>query len=47
MGAAKLGRPEFLTMARAAFTPSLGGTFDATDFIKQNTAPLPAQKGQS
>jgi dethiobiotin synthetase len=47
MGAAKLGRPEFLTMARAAFTLSLGGTFDATDFIKQNAAPLPDQKGQS
>jgi dethiobiotin synthetase len=45
MGASRLHRPLFLALARAAFTPSMGGTFDAPDFIQQNSAPLPSLKG--
>ena len=44
MGAARLRRQIFLAMARGALSPSLGGNFDAQDFIRRNSAPLPTRK---
>jgi dethiobiotin synthetase len=46
-GAARLHPSLFLATARAAFSPALGGTFDAQEFIRRNAAPAPAQKGDS
>jgi dethiobiotin synthetase len=47
MGAARLHPPIFLAMARGALSPTLGGHFDAQDFVRQNSAPLPSVKGHS
>jgi dethiobiotin synthetase len=40
-GADALGRSAFAEMSRARLTPTLGGAFDAPDFIRANAAPPP------
>jgi dethiobiotin synthetase len=37
----------FLKVALSSLTPTLGGNFDAHDFVQQNSAPLPNVKGHS
>jgi len=46
-GVEQLDRRDFAELAVRSLTPALGGDFDAANFITQNAAPLPAQKGRS
>lgn len=40
-GAGRLGKAAFAELAMARLTPTLGGAFDAPDFIRAQAAPLP------
>jgi dethiobiotin synthetase len=43
-GAGALDHGRFLKLALTSLTPTLGGAFDAQDFILRNSAPLPDRK---
>jgi dethiobiotin synthetase len=45
-GAGQLDQRQFTDLALRSLTPTLGGTFDAPDFIQHNSAPLPSSKGR-
>jgi dethiobiotin synthetase len=47
IGAGALDQDRFLKVALTSLTPTLGGNFDAQDFIRQNSAPSPSVKGHS